>query len=62
MANPSSLKIDLEIGISEKDAEIMLKLINMFCEDNGLAIRCREAKDGSWEYYFDKKIAPFETE
>lgn len=55
MANPASLKIDLEIGISEKNAEIMLKLINMFCEDNGLAIRCRKAKDGSWEYYFDKK-------
>lgn len=59
MANSGSLKIDLEIGISEKDAEIMLKLINMFCEDNGLTIHWRKAKDGSWEYYFDKKNSSF---
>lgn len=55
MANSGSLKFDLEIGISEKDAEILLKLINIFCENNGSTIRVREAKDGSWEYYFDKK-------
>lgn len=59
MENPASLKIDLKIGISEESAVILLKLINIYCEDNGLTIRVRKAKDGSSEYYFDKKTVPF---
>lgn len=59
MENPASLKIDLKIGISEGSAVILLNLINIYCEDNGLAIRVRKTKDGSWEYYFDKKTVPF---
>lgn len=55
MANSGSLKINLEIGISEKDAEIMLALIQIYCDNNALAIRIRKTEDGSWEYYFDKK-------
>lgn len=39
MANHGSLKFDLEIGISEGSAVILLNLINIYCEDNGLAIR-----------------------